>query len=59
MNRYSNTSILTGFCIDMMTAAYSLKFPALRFDELAEFLATYGLQTAISITLSFPDIEMS
>ncbi len=59
MNWYRNTSILTGFCIDMVTAVYSLQFPALFFDELAEFLATYDLQTAISITLSFPDIEIS
>ena len=59
MNWHRYTGILSWFCIDMMTAVDSLQPPAIFFDEFAEFLATYGLQTAISITLSFPDIEMS
>lgn len=37
----------------------SLQLPTLGFDEFAEFLATDSFQTAISITLSFSDIEIS
>ena len=54
-----NTGILSSFGIDMMTAIYSLQFPAFGFNKLAEFLTADSFQMAISITLSFPDIEIS
>ena len=54
-----NARILSRFGINMVTALDSFQFPTLFFDKLAEFLSAYSFQTAISITLSFSDTEIS
>ena len=43
----------------MMAALYALEFPAVPFQKAGELLATDGLQTVISSTLSLSDTEMS
>jgi len=43
----------------MMATIDAFLFPAPGFEELAEFLAADCFQTAISMTLSFSDTEMS
>lgn len=59
MDGNSNARILSSFGINMMAAVDSLQLPALSLDEPTELLAAYSFQTAISITLSFSDIEIS
>jgi hypothetical protein len=59
VNWNGNARVLTSFSIDMMATIDAFLFPAPGFEELAEFLAADCFQTAISMTLSFSDTEMS
>jgi hypothetical protein len=56
-NRY--TASITSFGVNVVTSVNAFQFPTFGLQEATESFSTHYFQTAISITLSFPEIAMS
>ena len=59
MHRHGYTIRASSLGIDVVTSVDADPFPSLGFQETTESLTTDGLQTAISMILSFSEIVIS